>query len=176
MLVAPSTAQDPGQRLLRAALAGLDAADGGPAVRGAAGDHQPAAAAAPGAQPAARAGLVDWLSYSRTMPQRVARHLPRRPRHDGARARRGVPVLAVPHVGDMAENAARLDWSGAGLRLPWRLLSPATLRLAVDAGALRSSDVRPRARRAGVVVGRCTTARRAPPSWSSSWRAAPIRA
>ncbi|MBO0768498.1 MAG: glycosyl transferase, partial [Solirubrobacterales bacterium] len=32
---------------------------------------------------------------------------------------------------DMAENAARLDWAGAGVRLPWRLLSPATLRLAV---------------------------------------------
>jgi UDP:flavonoid glycosyltransferase YjiC (YdhE family) len=43
----------------------------------------------------------------------------------------GVPVLAVPHVGDMAENAARLDWAGAGVRLPWRLLGPRTLRLAV---------------------------------------------
>jgi UDP:flavonoid glycosyltransferase YjiC (YdhE family) len=40
-------------------------------------------------------------------------------------------VLAVPHVGDMAENAARVDWAGAGVRLPWPLLSPRTLRLAV---------------------------------------------
>ena len=40
-------------------------------------------------------------------------------------------MLAVPHVGDMAENAARLDWAGAGVRLPWPLLSPLTLRLAV---------------------------------------------
>jgi UDP:flavonoid glycosyltransferase YjiC (YdhE family) len=31
----------------------------------------------------------------------------------------------------MGENAARLDWAGAGIRLPWRLLSPRTLRLAV---------------------------------------------
>jgi UDP:flavonoid glycosyltransferase YjiC (YdhE family) len=44
---------------------------------------------------------------------------------------RGVPVLAVPHSGDMAENAARIDWAGVGLRLPWRLLSANTLRLAV---------------------------------------------
>jgi UDP:flavonoid glycosyltransferase YjiC (YdhE family) len=43
----------------------------------------------------------------------------------------GCPVLAVPHVGDMAENAARADWAGVGVRLPWRLLGPATLRLAV---------------------------------------------
>jgi UDP:flavonoid glycosyltransferase YjiC (YdhE family) len=32
----------------------------------------------------------------------------------------------------MGENAARLAWAGAGLRLPWRLLSPMTLRLAVQ--------------------------------------------
>jgi UDP:flavonoid glycosyltransferase YjiC (YdhE family) len=37
----------------------------------------------------------------------------------------------VPHSGDMNENAARADWAGAGVRLPWRLLAPATLRLAV---------------------------------------------
>ncbi len=43
----------------------------------------------------------------------------------------GVPVLAVPHAGDMAENAARADWAGLGVRLPWGLRSPQTLRLAV---------------------------------------------
>jgi UDP:flavonoid glycosyltransferase YjiC (YdhE family) len=43
----------------------------------------------------------------------------------------GCPVVAVPAAGDMNENAARLDWAGAGVRLPWRLLTPATLRLAV---------------------------------------------
>jgi UDP:flavonoid glycosyltransferase YjiC (YdhE family) len=31
----------------------------------------------------------------------------------------------------MGENAARVDWAGAGVRLPWRLLSPGTLRLAL---------------------------------------------
>ncbi len=43
-----------------------------------------------------------------------------------------MPVLAVPHSGDMAENAARIDWAGVGVRLPWRLLSATTLRLAVE--------------------------------------------
>ncbi len=43
----------------------------------------------------------------------------------------GAPVLCVPHSGDMAENAARADWAGVGVRLPWRLLGPRTLRLAV---------------------------------------------
>jgi len=44
----------------------------------------------------------------------------------------GVPVLVIPHSGDMGENAARVDWAGLGVRLPWRLLSPLTLRLAVQ--------------------------------------------
>ena len=56
----------------------------------------------------------------------------------------GCPVLAVPHSGDMGENAARIDWAGVGVRLPWRLLSPATLRLARAARARRAG-----ARRAG---------------------------
>jgi UDP:flavonoid glycosyltransferase YjiC (YdhE family) len=43
----------------------------------------------------------------------------------------GSPVLAVPHSGDMGENAARIDWAGVGVRLPWRFLTPAALRLAV---------------------------------------------
>jgi UDP:flavonoid glycosyltransferase YjiC (YdhE family) len=43
----------------------------------------------------------------------------------------GVPVLCCPAVGDMAENAARVAWSRAGLMLPWRLVGPGTLRLAV---------------------------------------------
>ena len=31
----------------------------------------------------------------------------------------------------MAENGARVAWAGAGLMLPWRLMGPASLRLAV---------------------------------------------
>ncbi len=77
------------------------------------------------------ARLVEWVSYTKTMPacSLVICHA-----GHGTMARAlacGCPVLAVPHVGDMAENAARADWAGVGVRLPWRLLGPATLRLAV---------------------------------------------
>jgi UDP:flavonoid glycosyltransferase YjiC (YdhE family) len=78
----------------------------------------------------ANARLVDWLSYARTMPscRLVICHA-----GHGTMARAlasGCAVVAVPAAGDMNENAARLDWAGAGVRLPWRLLSPTTLRLA----------------------------------------------
>ena len=43
----------------------------------------------------------------------------------------GCPVVAVPIAGDMNENAARVDWAGVGVRLPWRLLRARTLRTAV---------------------------------------------
>jgi UDP:flavonoid glycosyltransferase YjiC (YdhE family) len=79
-----------------------------------------------------RARLVNWMSYADAMRDAalvichaghgtVARSL-----------QRGVPVLAVPHSGDMAENAARLDWAGLGVRVPWRFVSPTTVRLAVE--------------------------------------------
>jgi UDP:flavonoid glycosyltransferase YjiC (YdhE family) len=45
----------------------------------------------------------------------------------------------------MAENAARADWAGVGVRLPWRLLTPTTLRLAVRR-ALGQPSLRARAR------------------------------
>jgi UDP:flavonoid glycosyltransferase YjiC (YdhE family) len=64
----------------------------------------------------------------------------------------GCPVLAVPHVGDMAENAARADWSGVGVRLPWRLLRPSTLRLAVQR-ALSDASLRARARELAAWAG-----------------------
>ena len=31
----------------------------------------------------------------------------------------------------MGENAARADWAGVGVRLPWRFLTPTTVRAAV---------------------------------------------
>jgi UDP:flavonoid glycosyltransferase YjiC (YdhE family) len=40
-------------------------------------------------------------------------------------------LLVCPAVGDMAENAARVAWSGTGLSLPRRLLSRRGVRLAV---------------------------------------------
>lgn len=125
VLVAVSTAQDPDHELLRNALVGLR--------------HEPVRVLGatnrkplrrPVAVPA-NAKLVDWISYSRTMPRcdAVISHA-----GHGTMARAlasGTPVLAVPHSGDMGENAARLDWAGAGVRLPWRLLGPGTLRLAL---------------------------------------------
>ncbi|HEY2260086.1 MAG TPA: nucleotide disphospho-sugar-binding domain-containing protein, partial [Solirubrobacteraceae bacterium] len=74
--------------------------------------------------------LVEWISYSQTMP-RCALVICHAGHGTMVRAlAAGVPVLAVPHAGDMAENAARVDWAGAGVRLPWPLLSARTLRLA----------------------------------------------
>ncbi|MBV8941492.1 MAG: glycosyl transferase [Solirubrobacterales bacterium] len=125
VLVAPSTAQDPDHRLLRAALSGL----GGERVRVlATTNRRPLGAAV---DVPANARLVEWVSYSRTMPacDLVLTHA-----GHGTLVRAlacGCPVLAVPHAGDMAENAARAAWARVGVRLPWRLLSPATLRLAV---------------------------------------------
>jgi UDP:flavonoid glycosyltransferase YjiC (YdhE family) len=125
VLVAPSTAQDPEHRLLRAAVAGLA---GEPVRLLAAWNRKPLPVPV---KVAANTRLVEWISYSRAMPRSAlvichAGH--------GTLVRAlasGAPVLAVPHSGDMAENAARADWAGVGVRLPWRLLSPLTLRLAV---------------------------------------------
>jgi UDP:flavonoid glycosyltransferase YjiC (YdhE family) len=124
VVVAPSTSHDQEQRLLRASLTGLR----GTGVRVLAATDRRASPKPIRAGLGAR--LVSWLSYADVMPEAdlVVCHA-----GHGTLARAlaaGVPVLAVPHSGDMAENAARLDWAGAGVRLPWRLLSPTTLRLA----------------------------------------------
>jgi len=139
VLVAPSTAQDPDHRLLRAALAGL----GHERVRVLATWNRrplPGPTAVP-----ANARLVEWLSYSQTMP-RCALVICHAGHGTMVRAlAEGVPVLTVPHAGDMAENAARADWAGVGVRLPWRLLTPSTLRLATRR-ALATASLRSRAR------------------------------
>jgi UDP:flavonoid glycosyltransferase YjiC (YdhE family) len=44
----------------------------------------------------------------------------------------GTPVVAAPAAGDMSENAARLDWAGAGVRIPRRFVTPRVIRLAVE--------------------------------------------
>jgi len=124
VLVAPSTAQDPELRLVRTALQAL--AD--EPVRVVATTNQLDPGPAPDAP--ANAVVVDWLSYSQVMPQASLVIC-----HGGhgtvARAlAAGVPVLCCPHVGDMAENSARVAWAGAGLMVPWRLLGTGTLRVA----------------------------------------------
>ncbi|MGO9753613.1 MAG: glycosyltransferase [Solirubrobacteraceae bacterium] len=126
ILVAPSTAQDPRQRMLRAAISGLATSP----VRVLATTNR-----RPLARPVrvgANAALVNWLSYSRTMPHAavVVCHV-----GHGTLARAlvcGRPVVAVPHSGDMGENAARVDWAGVGVRLPWRFVTPTTVRAAVS--------------------------------------------
>jgi UDP:flavonoid glycosyltransferase YjiC (YdhE family) len=74
---------------------------------------------------------VDWLSYARAMPRcdlvlchgghgTVARALAS-----------GCAVVVVPAAGDMAENAARVDWAGVGVRVPRRMCTPRAVGLAV---------------------------------------------
>jgi MGT family glycosyltransferase len=139
VLVAPSTAQDPEHCLLRAAVEGL--ADE-PVRVVATWNRRPL----PGPiRVAANTRLVEWVSYSQTMPgcAVVICHA-----GHGTLVRAlasSCPVVAVPHVGDMAENAARVDWAGAGVRLPWPLLHPRTLRLAVQR-ALSQPELGARAR------------------------------
>ncbi len=126
MLVAPSTAQDPEHRLLRAALRGL--ADAPVRVLATWNRRLP-----PRPLPVpANARVVEWVSYARTMPRCdvVVCHA-----GHGTLARAlacGCAVVACPAVGDMNENAARLDWAGAGVRLPRRFVAPRALRLAVE--------------------------------------------
>ena len=125
VLVAPSTTQDPEGRLLRAALDGL--ADEPVRVL-ATTNRRPPAEQLP-APP--NSGVVDWLSYARTMPRcdAVVCHA-----GHGTVARAlasGAPVIACPAAGDMAENATRVAWAGCGISLPRRLVTPRGVRLAV---------------------------------------------
>lgn len=126
VLVAPSTSQDRRHRLLRAALAGL----AGLPVRVLATWNRrpvdPPVAVPPNAR------LVEWVSYARTMPRcdAVLCHA-----GHGTVARAlasGCVVVAAPAAGDMNENAARLDWAGAGVRLPRRLTGERAVALAVE--------------------------------------------
>jgi MGT family glycosyltransferase len=125
VLVAPSTAHDSDNHLVRTALAALASEP----VRVVATTNRVVPQRL--IKVPANAVLVDWLSYSQLMPAAslvishgghgtVARAL-------GA----GTPVLVSPITGDMSETAMRVAWSGAGLSLPWRLCRPAPLRWAV---------------------------------------------
>jgi UDP:flavonoid glycosyltransferase YjiC (YdhE family) len=126
VLVAPSTSQDPDHRLLHAALRGL--ADAPVRVLATWNRRLPSS---PLPVPD-NARLVEWVSYARTIPHcdAVVCHA-----GHGTLVRAlacGRPVVACPVAGDMNENAARLDWAGAGVRLPRRLIAPRPLRLAVE--------------------------------------------
>jgi MGT family glycosyltransferase len=139
VLVAPSTSQDPDHRLLHAALRGL--ADAHVRVLATYNRRLPSRPLpVPG-----NARVVDWVSYARTLP-----HCDAIVCHAGhgtlVRALScGVPVVACPVAGDMNENAARLAWAGAGVRLPRRFISPRPLRNAVQQ-VLGDPSIRPRVR------------------------------
>jgi MGT family glycosyltransferase len=139
VLVAPSTSQDPDHRLLHAALRGL--ADAPVRVLATWNRRLPSH---PLPVPA-NARLVDWVSYTRTMPSCdvVVCHA-----GHGTLVRAlasGCPVVACPVAGDMNENAARVAWAGAGVRLPRRFVSSRPLRHAV-LHALSEPAIRARAR------------------------------
>jgi UDP:flavonoid glycosyltransferase YjiC (YdhE family) len=125
VLVAPSTAHDSDNRLVRTALAALAEEP----VRVVATTNR-VTPQDPIDVPA-NARLVEWLSYSQLMPAAAAIVS-----HGGhgtvARALgAGTPVLVCPIIGDMSETAMRVDWAGGGLSLPWRLCRPAPLRWAL---------------------------------------------
>jgi UDP:flavonoid glycosyltransferase YjiC (YdhE family) len=130
VLIAPSTSQDREERLLRTALAGLA---GLPVRVLAARNRHPARPGPEWRSPVpANATLVEWISYSQVMPESaiVVCHA-----GHGTMVRAlasGAAVVTVPASGDMAENGVRAQWAGAGLNLPARFLSPATLRWAVQ--------------------------------------------
>jgi UDP:flavonoid glycosyltransferase YjiC (YdhE family) len=154
VLIAPSTAQDTEQHMLRAALEGL--ADLPVRVLASTNRRPPAN---PLTVPA-NARLVDWVSYSKTMPRcdLVVCHV-----GHGTLMRAltsGVPVVACPSAGDMNENAARADWAGVGVRLPRRLITARGLRLAVQR-ALANPSLGVRARELAVWAGQRDPADRA---------------
>jgi UDP:flavonoid glycosyltransferase YjiC (YdhE family) len=127
VLVAASTAQDPECELIRRCFDGLAAEP--VRVVATTNGHRPERPI----EVPANGLLVDWLSYSQVMAAAdvVVCH-----GGHGTIARAlalGRPLLVSPAVGDMAENANRVAWAGAGLTVPGRLRHPATLRWAVRA-------------------------------------------
>ena len=124
VLVAPSTAHDSENHLVRTALAALAEEP----VRVVATTNR-VVPQRPIAVPP-NAVLVEWLSYSQLMP---AASLVISHGGHGTVARAlcaGTPVLICPIIGDMSETAMRVAWAGCGLSLPWRLCRPAPLRWA----------------------------------------------
>jgi MGT family glycosyltransferase len=124
VLVAPSTAHDSRNHLVRTTLAAL--ADEPVRIVATTNRVVPQSPIEiPG-----NAVLVDWLSYSQVMP---AASLVISHGGHGTVARAlaaGTPLLISPFIGDMSETAMRVSWAEAGLALPWRLCRPGPLRWA----------------------------------------------
>jgi UDP:flavonoid glycosyltransferase YjiC (YdhE family) len=152
--VAPSTSQDPEQRMLLAALEGLRRLP----VRVLATTNR--AVPASSVEASANARVVDWVRYSQVMAEAalvichgghgtVVRAL-------GA----GAPVLSCGSAGDMAENGARVAWAGAGLAIPRRLARAAAIRWAARR-ILADARFRARAREMAAWADRSGTPRHA---------------
>jgi len=125
VLIAPSTVKDPGATLVGTAL---DALGGEPVRLLASTSGAPLSA---GTAIPANAVVAEWVDYSAAI--RDASLVVCHGNH-GTVAQAlaaGVPALVVPAMPDDAEHGARVAWSGAGLMVPRRLLSPRSLRLAV---------------------------------------------
>jgi UDP:flavonoid glycosyltransferase YjiC (YdhE family) len=125
VVIAPSTSQDPECRLLRVALEAL--ADEPVRVLATTNRHRPEEPV----EVPANAVLVPWMRYSQAFPAADAVIC-----HGGhgtvaGALAGGAPPLVWPAVGDQGENGARVAWSGAGLSLARRLLTPRGVRLAV---------------------------------------------
>ncbi|HVC06725.1 MAG TPA: nucleotide disphospho-sugar-binding domain-containing protein, partial [Solirubrobacterales bacterium] len=126
VLVAPSTAHDSGNHLVRTALSAL----AGEPVRVVATTNR-VDPQIPIEVPA-NAILLDWLSYSQLMPA-AALVISHGGHGTVARAlAAGTPVLICPFTGDMSETAMRVAWAKVGLSLPWRLCRPSPLRWAAQ--------------------------------------------
>jgi UDP:flavonoid glycosyltransferase YjiC (YdhE family) len=124
VLIAPSTAHDSRNHLVRTALEALSREP----VRVVATTNR-VVPQHPIEVPD-NAILVDWLSYSQLMP---AASLVISHGGHGTVARAlaaGTPLLISPFIGDMSETAMRVSWAGAGLSLPRRLCRPSPMRWA----------------------------------------------
>jgi len=143
VLVAPSTAHDSENQLVRAALAAL--AEEPVRVVATTNRVRPQVPI----EVPANAVLVDWLSYSQLMP--IAALVISHGGH-GTVTRAlgaGTPVLIAPITGDMGETAIRVSWAGVGRSLPWRLCRPGPLRWAARR-VLADSSFAARARQIAV--------------------------
>ncbi len=90
--------------------------------------------------------LVGWLSYTQAM---AAADLVVCHGGHGTICRAleaGTPLLVSPAVGDMAENGARVQWSGCGLMLPARFRRAGADPLDRPRAARRPRLPRPRRR------------------------------
>jgi UDP:flavonoid glycosyltransferase YjiC (YdhE family) len=126
VLVIPSTVKDPDRRLVRLAVSALSNRP----VRVLASMSGMPARDRPSTPPNVR--LVDWIDFAHALPE--ASLVVTNGTH-GAVVRSlagGVPLLVCPAMPDDAEHGARVAWAGAGLMVPGRLATPATIALAAD--------------------------------------------